>query len=655
MSERSTQEEGNFTIVVGDFNGERWHKRDYSARLTEAGLTRVETGPTGKPSKKEDIPAEAENRTGGKAQGAWASDTKKILRVEVLKTFDELSDHHRPVVFYIAAINKNVKHHPLNLHREMRIVPQGSDIWAHMEGATTFEELEACIQRYTVIRGQHRGRNKHREKTDTEAQTPHCKKKERIQDRQEKMNESMATKERALFHAAITNGPLLKSTIMDTPPDILPNIEEPNKCMVKSMANQFRKKPCQPDEYFENFRPFSELKITLAAALTAPWIWQRLLPSRKGLGHTKTFADYESKVVHVMGEKAMTIVAKKFDEWSEGSGAENYNELVQKLIGIPTRKAHKEKELLKILAKIRRPIGIQTLFRSWHSGAEALRLRELVAVVAPGNMHAFIPNREGHDMVIKLIILIAMTDPKTKLLWVFQGDNVKYFDSFQFEIISLLDKLMGLPKPYFEVMAWQFEETINEVRIVNEKAEKMRQESGATQWNQKVPALCVLILAPLAQQLQENAEQAQSQENPSSPMHTRSVDNFADDWTFTSDDIKDNIGRFVWARKLLRSIGMDYKLVAVACNDRARMLYKYGYNPEEYLDKVFNPNSVFIEDTDEDGIKIMMEYPIQDSLRLLGMCIHVKQNGKCADTKCKKVQHSQPNKVMHGLPRNGPQ
>ena len=40
----STQEEGNFTIVVGDFNGERWHKRDYSARLTEAGLTRVETG-----------------------------------------------------------------------------------------------------------------------------------------------------------------------------------------------------------------------------------------------------------------------------------------------------------------------------------------------------------------------------------------------------------------------------------------------------------------------------------------------------------------------------------------------------------------------------------------------------------------------------------
>ena len=92
-------------------------------------------------------------------------------------------------------------------------------------------------------------------------------------------------------------------------------------------------------------------------------------------------------------------------------------------------------------------------------------------------------------------------------------------------------------------------------------------------------------------------------------MHTRSVDNFADDWTFTSDDIKDNIGRFVWARKLLRSIGMDYKLVAVACNDRARMLYKYGYNPEEYIDKVFNPNSVFIEDTDEDGIKIMMEYP----------------------------------------------
>ena len=84
------------------------------------------------------------------------------------------------------------------------------------------------------------------------------------------------------------------------------------------------------------------------------------------------------------------------------------------------------------------------------------------------------------------------------------------------------------------------------------------------------------ILAPLAKKLQEQAQLSQEMENNEAPMHTRSVDNFADDWDFASDDLNDNIRRFVWARKLLRSIGMDYKLVAVACNERAHMLYKYG-------------------------------------------------------------------------------
>ena len=141
------------------------------------------------------------------------------------------------------------------------------------------------------------------------------------------------------------------------------------------------------------------------------------------------------------------------------------------------------------------------------------------------------------------------------------------------------------------------------------------------------------ILAPLAKKLQEQAQLSQEMENNEAPMHTRSVDNFADDWDFASDDLNDNIRRFVWARKLLRSIGMDYKLVAVACNERAHMLYKYGYDPEE---ENFKPNSISIEDTDEEGNKFMVEYPIQDSLRLLGMCVHVKRNGKCANTKCKR-------------------
>ena len=633
--------EGNQCLVVGDFNGERWHKKNYSEKLIAARLKRVNTGVTGKPWKKADGESPDDTK-GGKAQGIWSTHPEKVVDVTVLVEYDELSNHHRPVVCYIPSSDWGPRIRPLNLHSEMRFVPKDSDIGALMEEAENFEQLMEIIVANTGLKGTVRERNKQRKKKDVEKKQSHAQSQKRMERVRKSMAARVKKQENALFSAALSNGPLLKSTIMEVPTDVsFCSVKDNAEYVAALKSGNWRRKACQPDDFFRDFKPFADLDPKVIAELTAEFEWESLLPSREGLGHTKTFADFEAKVAHRMGPRALAIVAKKFSEWAADTSI--IDEIIQKLIGIPTRKTHSETDIQKILQKVRRPIGIQGLFRAWFSGAQALRLRSLIHLVAPANMHGFIPNREGHDMVLQLAILIAMTNPKTMPLWLFQADIVKCFDALQFEIITLLDKLMKLPRPFFEVMARQFEETIHEVRINSARPVRVKQDSGATQGNQRVPALSVLILAPLAAKLEENAKAAGIKDQP---MHTRSVVNFADDWVFSSECCQDNVARFVWARSLLRSIGMDLKLVAVACNEFAHKMHNNGYSIED--EDSHRPNALVIEDTEEDGKVIMVEYPIVGSIRILGECIHVKEKSECALTKCKRCSKPHPTKMCAG-------
>ena len=118
---------------------------------------------TGKPWKKADGESPDDTK-GGKAQGIWSTHPEKVVDVTVLVEYDELSNHHRPVVCYIPSSDWGPRIRPLNLHSEMRFVPKDSDIGALMEEAENFEQLMEIIVANTGLKGTVRERNKQRKK-----------------------------------------------------------------------------------------------------------------------------------------------------------------------------------------------------------------------------------------------------------------------------------------------------------------------------------------------------------------------------------------------------------------------------------------------------------------------------------------------------------
>lgn len=105
----------------------------------------------------------------------------------------------------------------------------------------------------------------------------------------------------------------------------------------------------------------------------------------------------------------------------------------------------------------------------------------------------------------------------------------------------------------------------------------------------------------------------------------RSVDMFVDDMDAISDTSKDVIARVEWARALLKLIGVEAKIVAVACNESAMMIHRHDFDPDREPD--YDPHYILIN-----GEK----YRIQHSIRLLGCCIHLTKDSECAMTRCKR-------------------
>ena len=632
IHEKSVTIVSNIVFVTGDFNAERWNKKAYTAELAKATLKRVQTPiPTGKPHKerihrdeKGDDAEASKQLSGGRAQAIWTTKPELVEEIDVLTMYDDLSNHHRPVVFSIPWTSSENPHKPLNLFNEMRFVSPKYPLADEMNKASTFEDLMEIIDACTTKKAKPMPYSKRRKKRNISESGTKQEKKERIEQVRNMMRRTVARKEREIFNACVQNTPLLKSALFNKRQDTIPECVKPNGLYAQAMKQlSFCKKDIEPDPYFDGTTVFSHVPEEVKSALFGPYSWLELIEARKLLGHTKTYADLEAKVAHVMCDVPLKIMAAKFTKWAQIESITEWEMMYSKLIGIPTNKPHTETEIHRILQKMRRPIGILPLFRAWFYCAQAIRMKRLVKATAPSNMHGSIPEREGHEMSLRLLILNHACERRP--LWVIQMDLVKYYDVIQHQLITTLDKVIKLPEPFFQVLSKQFETVVHQVRIVQGEAELMQQESGGTQGTATVPALAVLILAPLAQKLNEVATKSQAQECPTAPPGMRSTDMFVDDMTLTSDTSKEGIARTQWARTLLKLIGVDAKIVAVACNAVAMEYHRHDYDPDR--DPDYDPHCVYIDNE---------RHEIKHSIRILGQCIHLKKDSECAPTKCKR-------------------
>ena len=149
---------GNTIYVAGDFNAERHNKKAYTAELAKAHLKRVQTPvPTGIPNKARarnnelsDEEEASELLGGGRAQAIWTNVPESVKEVDVLTMYDDLSNHHRPVVFTIPRVRNECPAKPLNLFNEMRIIRPKHPLADEMNRATTYEELMETIEKGTV-------------------------------------------------------------------------------------------------------------------------------------------------------------------------------------------------------------------------------------------------------------------------------------------------------------------------------------------------------------------------------------------------------------------------------------------------------------------------------------------------------------------------
>jgi len=626
----TTSVASNFVCTTGDFNAERCNKKAYSAELAKAGLKQVRMPvPTGKPQRKVPGPGESkasDSLGGGRAQGIWTNKPESVTDVDVLTLFDDLSNHHRPVVFNIPWQRSERPSKQLDLYSEMRKMRPKWNLGDKMNKVTTFEELMATVHEGTMLSPTHSTYIKRRKKKDVTKTMTKQEKNRRCEKIRAAMSKTLCRKEREMFDACLKNSPHLKTAIFRKEPDVIPGTEEghPNQLYAEAMKTlSFCKKNIEPREYFAVSTVFGNVPDEIKDALQAVYTWEELIEARKMLGHTKTYADFDASIAHVMCDIPLKIMAMKFTEWAQLESCAEWELMYSKLIGIPTNKPHKETEILRMLQKMRRPIGILPLFRAWFYCAQAIRMRKLLVATAPKNMHGSIPGREGHEMCLRLLVMVKTRERAP--LWVVQMDLVKYYDVIQHQLISMLDDIIKLPKPFFEVLSAQFASVTHKVRIVQGHAAMMTQESGGTQGTSTVPALAALILAPLAQKINKAAETSQREECPSAPPGMRSVDMFVDDMDVISDTSRDAIARVEWARASLKLIGVDAKIVAVACNESAMMLHRHDFDPDREPD--YDPRCVFI-----DGER----YEIQHSIRLLGCCIHLTKNSECAKTRCKR-------------------
>ena len=623
----ATMVPGNVVFMVGDMNLGRYHKAGYAQSLMGAGFTRIETPITGKP-----VPLKKGGFGGGRAQAIWSTHPELVdpELVRVLPNFDMLSDHHRPVVFEIPGFTKFVPPPRLDMKSGMRIVKNPSMYQKATRevqpGPGALANLYAVMFANTVVQpraaSKHKARPNAKDVADTIILPTRNELRKKLEKGKQRLIQMDVARTKKIFAAAYRNETLLKNLVFPKRHDERTMVPDANERMARVLTKRsWVVSPVRLHDYFGNFEGmYSSVSKDLKTALTAKYTASELHRNLRSLGLWKTYTDFEGRALHLFDMCTLGILADSFDERARGIDVEA---MVRQIIGLPTGKKHFETEIDNILRKENRPIGLSAVIDALYYICQNARLAPIVAAVAPENMHGFIRGREGHDMIFEIFFAIELANMSQLKIYVVQGDIEKHFDQLPHDGISHLDKLLGLAEPFFATIVGKIRRTVNEIRVQPGEPGRATQFAGGSQGDQRVPSISALLLAPLALALKNNVAGSIPQDRYTEIKRLiRIVVNFADDWVFASDSLPDAMGRFHMAAEMCEFLGMNLKLVAVACNHHA-------VNP-------YIPNHV-----DYGGERFV----IKAALRILGTCIHLRPHSACAKTKCKACDKQSESRI----------
>jgi len=103
------------------------------------------------------------------------------------------------------------------------------------------------------------------------------------------------------------------------------------------------------------------------------------------------------------------------------------------------------------------------------------------------------------------------------------------------------------------------------------------------------------------------------------------VCNFADDFLFGSDTLKDAYGRFLHAVKMAAKLGMTLTLVAICGTDA----------------------TAYVQNGPFEWIHQGKPFPLTGSMKVLGACIHFKTGSGCAQRKCQTCENIEAGKYCN--------
>jgi len=531
----------------------------------------------------------------------------------VWKQFTQLSDHHNPLVFRVPVHIAVPREATICLRSEMRRVTDKSKYSRAVNSSKTETELYSAMMENTTLPPKFVPYHKYRKNKFDLHNPTRAQLDRRIAKQREFIARMTETRDRRLFREAYYNGPLITNMVKRHKSEHKELDKHANIQMARALVELSWRvaEDVGVHEYFDGHKQlFDQANKTLRNALVQDYTWYEVHSMVKKIRHHCVYADFEAKCVHLMGQPALELVAASFTRRAHS----DVHESVKKILGIPTGKRHKETEVLKILQKEHRPIGIASLLDALYFLCQNARVAPIVAQIAPKCMHGFISGREGHDMILEVQALQELAEIKKEPLFIFTADVEKHFDMLPHEAIAYLDQMMEVPEPFFQRVASQIRSTINSIRIRDGKPGIAHQNSGGSQGCHLTPSLSALILAPLANALTQHAAASaitlQDNARERAQMF-RKVINFADDWQMTTNDFQDGYGRFRLSEQICDVLKIKIKLVSISRNGWAIL----HHAPTRLIHNK--------------GI-----YLWQKSARVLGACLHLQKNSECAQTKC---------------------
>jgi len=590
----------NRVILIGDLNMGRFNKAIYTKWMTLTGLKRKDTPITG--------------IKGGKAQAIWTSTPEAVENVQVWTDVTEISDHHHPLACTVPWKVNTKCIRPARIRDMMRVIVDKAKYQVEINEVGRSDDVEsrltAVMRANTALPPTPRPYYTYKKPKIQLSDPPNkAEQRQRVAKVRAAMERKLANYEKKMWAQAYKNGPMIKAAIMDrarSTCEFHPRLNLEFTTALQELS--WRVSKCDVEAYYTGFVEIlgnvsRDIIYQLEKDYTATELHENLATFPKD----KTNTDFESRVIHLMGMPALDSLAHGYNLRKRTPKA-----LVRHILGIYNGKECNETDFRKIVYRITRPLGMANAVDAFHCHCQNVRLTPLINAIAPKGMIGFIQHREGHDMILRILFSVEWANRTKQPFWCVQGDIEKHFDRIQHEGIAALDELLNLSEPFFGNIVQEIRNTTLKVHIDRGRPGETKQNSGCCQGDQRVPAISALILAPLVHAIERDAKGSIPPEARARMLHLiRFILNFVDDFVFGSENLKDAFDRFLKAQRMCTLLGMNLVLVRVCGTDATRVLgpHKLTHN----------------------GTSIKFE----DSMKILGACIHFKTQAQCVVRKCK--------------------